>query len=281
MLDRILLSINKLPAFPATVQRVSELLKNEDYSVNEIVAVIKFDQAVTANILKISNSAYFGVRHKIKTIHDAVVYLGQQHLVRAIQTASISKFFTNKAYGDKASELWEHSVAVAIMSQIMSRQLYQHENSVLYTAALLHDVGKLVMGEYVQDASRKIFELVNNHAYSFLEAEEEIVGINHADLGGRIAEYWNFPAEIRDAIALHHRPNLIDPEGNPLISLIYLSDQFCLTMGIDGGMDGLAHRGFSEVTTKFQLREGDIEKCMLQLLEQLKQANELLGIVDK
>ncbi|HAJ27340.1 MAG TPA: hypothetical protein DCG53_08895, partial [Syntrophus sp. (in: bacteria)] len=242
MLDRILRSINKLPAFPATVQRVTELLKNEDYSVNEIVAVIKFDQAVTANVLKISNSAYFGVRQKIKTIHDAVVYLGQQHLIRAIQTASISKFFTNKGYGDKVSELWEHSVAVALMSQILSRQMCKQENSVLYTAALLHDVGKLVMGEYVQDASKKIFELVNNHAYSFLEAEEEIVGINHADLGGRIAEYWNFPAEIRDAIALHHRPNLIDLEGNPLVSLIYLSDQFSLTMGIDGGMDGLAHR---------------------------------------
>jgi putative nucleotidyltransferase with HDIG domain len=281
MLDKILLSINKLPAFPATVQRVIELLKNEDYSVNEIAAVIKYDQAVTANILKISNSAYFGARQKIKTINDAVIYLGQQHLVRAIQTASISKFFTNRGYGAKASELWEHSVAVALMSQILSHQLYQQENPTLYTAALLHDIGKLVMGEYVQDASMKIFELVNNHAYSFLEAEEEIMGINHAELGGRIAEYWNFPTEIRDAIALHHRPNSIDLEGSVLASLVYLSDQLCLTMGIDGGMDGLAHRGFSDVTKKYQLREADIEKCMLLLLEQLKQANELLGIVDK
>ncbi|MEI7638643.1 MAG: HDOD domain-containing protein [Syntrophus sp. (in: bacteria)] len=281
MLEKILRSINKLPAFPATVQRVAELLRNEDYSVNEIVAVIKFDQAITANILKISNSAYFGVRQKIKTIHDAVVYLGQQHLIRAIQTASISKFFTKKGYGDKASELWEHSVAVALMSQILSRQLHQKENPVLYTAALLHDVGKLVLGEYVQDASKKIFELVNHHGYSFLEAEEEIVGINHADLGGRIAEYWNFPAEIRDAIALHHRPNFVDLEENVIPSLVFLADQFCLTMGIDGGMDGLAHRGFSEVTKKFQLRESDVEKNMLLLLDQLKQANELLRIVDK
>jgi putative nucleotidyltransferase with HDIG domain len=281
MLDKILLSIKKLPAFPATVQRVTELLKNEDYSVNDIVAVIKFDQAVTANILKISNSTYFGVRQKIKTIHDAVVYLGQQHLIRAIQTASISKFFTNKGYGDKASELWEHSVAVALMSQILSRQFYNQDNSVLYTAALLHDVGKLVMGEYVQDAAKKIFELVNNKSYSFLEAEEEVVGINHADLGGRIAEYWNFPSEIRDAIALHHHPDQINFEKKELPSLIYLSDQFCLTMGIDGGMDGLAHRGFSEVTKRYNLREADIEKNMLLLLDKLKEANELLGIVDK
>ena len=78
MIEKILLSIKQLPAFPTIVHRVSELLKNDDYDVNEVVNVIKYDQAITANILKISNSAYFGVRQKIKSIHDAVIYLGQR-----------------------------------------------------------------------------------------------------------------------------------------------------------------------------------------------------------
>lgn len=85
IIDGILKSIDTIPAFPATIQKVIELLRDEDYAVNDLVNVIKYDQAVTANILKISNSAYFGVRQKIKTIPDAVIYLGQQQLVRAMK----------------------------------------------------------------------------------------------------------------------------------------------------------------------------------------------------
>jgi putative nucleotidyltransferase with HDIG domain len=186
IIDGILKSIDTIPAFPATIQKVIELLRDEDYAVNDLVNVIKYDQAVTANILKISNSAYFGVRQKIKTIPDAVIYLGQQQLVRAVQTAGISRFFrkAGKGYAIKSKDLWEHSVAVALMSQILSRKIHGREDPVLYTAALLHDVGKIIMGEYVHDCFEQIIGRVNLLNCSFLEAEEAVIGINHAELGG-------------------------------------------------------------------------------------------------
>jgi putative nucleotidyltransferase with HDIG domain len=282
MIDKILMSIKKLPAFPMTIQRVIELLKDDDYAVNDVANVIKYDQAIAANILKISNSAYFGARQKIKTIPDAVVHLGQKQLIRAVQTAGVSRYFSKdrKGYGTKSKDLWEHTVAVAVMSQILSKQFFKKEDSVLYTAALVHDIGKLVMGEFVEESSEKIFRLVTEQGYSFLEAEEEIIGINHAELGGRIADFWNFPTEIRNAIAYHHRPDLIEQEdANSLPSLVYLADQFCLMMGIDGGMDGLAHRGVSDVIKKFHLREVDLEKGLVLLHEELAQANDLMQIV--
>ncbi len=282
MIEKILHSIKKLPAFPMTIQRVIELLRNDDYSVNDVANVIKYDQAIAANILKISNSAYFGARQRIKTIPDAVVYLGQKQLIRAVQTAGVSRFFTKEAkgYGTKSKELWEHSVAVALMSQILSRKLFNREDGVLYTAALVHDIGKLVMGVYVQESSEKILHLVSEQGFSFLEAEEKIIGINHAELGGKIADYWNFPPEIRNAIAFHHRPDLLEDEDEDhMPSLVYLADQFCLMMGIDGGMDGLAHRGVSDVLKKFRLREVDLEKGLVLLLEELKKANDLMQIV--
>jgi HD-like signal output (HDOD) protein len=92
IVDRILKSINTIPAFPATGNKVAQLLNKPDYSVVEVAGVIKFDPSITANILKMANSAYFGPRHKISNIHDAVIYLGQQNLLRAIQTAGISKY---------------------------------------------------------------------------------------------------------------------------------------------------------------------------------------------
>jgi putative nucleotidyltransferase with HDIG domain len=280
IIDSILKSVNMIPAFPAAVQRVAELLNDADYEVAGVVNVIKHDQAIAANILKISNSAYFGARQKIKTIHDAVVYLGQKQLIRAVQTAGISKIYQKggKGYATQAKDFWEHAVAVALMSQILCRKIQGREDPILYTAALLHDVGKVIMGEYVQEYFQKIIGRVNERKCSFLEAEEEIIGINHANLGGRIAEHWNFPAEIRNAIAYHHRPDLLAEEGNTLASLVYLSDQACLMMGLTGGIDALAYTGLEEVMRHFDLRMADLEKSLIELLEELERARDLIHI---
>ena len=281
MIDSILKSIEKIPAFPATIQKVIALLRDEDYAVNDVVNVIKLDQAVTANILKISNSAYFGARQKIRTIQDAVIYLGQQQLVRAVQTAGISKYFQKgaKGYVKQSKELWEHSVAVALMSQILSRKLMSREDPVLYTAALLHDVGKIIMGEYVHESYGQISNRVTDLRCSFLEAEEETLGINQAELGGRIADRWNFPAEIRDAIAFHHRPDLLHAVSSDKAWLVYLSDQACLMYGVDGGVDALAYQGLEDVMRYFNMRAIDLEKSLITLHDELAVAKDFIDIM--
>jgi putative nucleotidyltransferase with HDIG domain len=280
IIDSILKSVDMIPAFPASIQKVAELLNDEDYAVADVVNVIKHDQAIAANILKISNSAYFSARQKIKTIHDAVVFLGQQQLIRAVQTAGILKIFQKggKGYASQAKDFWEHAVAVALMSQILCKKIQGREDPVLYTAALLHDVGKVIMGEYVQEYFQKIIGRVQERKCSFLEAEEEFIGINHANLGGRIAEHWNFPPEIRDAIAYHHRPDLLEEEGNCNASLVYLSDQACLMMGLTGGVDALAYTGLENIMRHFDLRMIDLEKSFIALLDELERAKELMHI---
>jgi len=278
MIDRILKSIEKLPAFPATIQKVTDLLHNEDYAVADLVNVIRYDQAIAANILKISNSAYFGVRQKIKTIQDAVVYLGQQQLIRAVQMAGVTRFYKkgSKGYQAQSSDLWEHSVAVALMSQILSRLIRKNEDPALYTAALLHDIGKIIMGEYVYDSFEQIISRVRQGQCSFLEAEEEILGINHAQVGGKVAAHWNFPAEIRDAIAYHHRPDLLTDADKTNAWFVYLSDQACLMYGIDGGVDGLAYKGLEEGMRFFDLRAVDLERCFITLHDELETAKDVI-----
>ncbi len=280
-INRILKSIDAIPAFPATGNKVAQLLGRVDYSVLEVANVIKYDPSITANILKMANSAYFGSQHKISTINDAVMYLGQKNLLRAIQTAGVSKYYKKgvSGYYDKASDLWEHSVAVALMSQILSKKITGEENTTLYTAALLHDVGKIIMGEFVRDEMRKITYLVAEHHMSFLEAEEMVLGINHADLGGKIAEHWNFPIEIRDAVAFHHRPDLLEKTDKIMPWIVYMADEACLMLGIGSAVEGLAQRAVGELLKKFNLRMRDLEQSMLLLSDDLKSARELLSIV--
>jgi len=279
--DRILKSISTLPAFPATGNKVAQLLRKPDYSVAEIANVIKLDPSITANILKMANSVYFGTRQKISTINDAVVHLGQKNLLRAIQTAGVSKYYKKGAggYYDKATDLWEHSVAVALMSQIISKKITGEEDTTLYTAALLHDVGKIIMGEFVRDSLAKISALVSTQRVSFVEAEQFVIGINHAELGGKIAAYWNFPVEIREAISFHHRPDLLEKEEKMMPWIVYMADQACLMLGLGGGIDGLSYRAVDQVLKKFNLRMKDLEMSMVLLTDDLNRARELINIV--
>jgi putative nucleotidyltransferase with HDIG domain len=278
--DEILKSIKNIPAFPAVALKVMTLIDDPDFSLMDVVDVIKYDQAVTANILRICNSAYFGLRYKVETVRDAVMRLGQQNVVRAVQVAGVSKFYKNaKGYGLEADKLWEHSVGVALMSQILSRRIFHCEDARLYTTALLHDIGKVVMGEFVDKSFQNIYNLVSNKGISFLEAEEEVLGINHAELGGKIASHWNFPEDMRDAIVYHHRPDLMPDGGSNSAWLVYLADQACIMMGIGLGSDGLAYKGLSEVIVRFKLRQRDFEECIMMMLGDLESAKELLGIV--
>jgi putative nucleotidyltransferase with HDIG domain len=281
MIERILRSIQHVPAFPMTIQKVMELLRDEDYSVQEVSQVIKFDQAITANILRMCNSAYFGVRSRIGTLNEAIVYLGKENVIRAVQTSGVSRFFRKAAEGyvSRANDLWSHSVSVALMSQILFKRIYQQEQPVLYTAALLHDVGKVILGEYVHKSFDKIMDLVGREGCSFLEAEEKLFGINHAIIGGKIAEQWNFPEEISTAIRFHHQPDLLEDHKAIFPWLINLADQIGSMMGVGGGQDGLAYRAVSEVAQRFQLRDKDIEACMVQLFEDMGKARELIAIV--
>lgn len=281
VIQRILKSIETIPAFPATGNKVAQLLNKADYSVLEVVNVIKFDPSITANILKMANSSYFGSQHKISTINDAVMYLGQKNLLRAIQTAGISKYYKKGASGyfDKATDLWEHSVAVALMSQILSRKITGEEDTTLYTAALLHDVGKIIMGEFVREEMQRISMLVEYRKMSFLEAEEEVLGINHADLGGRIAQHWNFPIEIRDAVAFHHRPDLLEKSDKIMPWIVYMADEACLMMGIGSSVEGLAQRAVGELLKKFNLRMRDLETSMVLLSDDLNSARELVNVI--
>ena len=278
--DNILKSINNLPAFPATVHRVSAVVKDPDFSIADLVNVIKYDQSITANILRICNSPYFGIRYNISSLREAVIYLGHKNILNAVYVAGTSKFYKKvKGYYQGATRLWEHSVGVALMSQILAKRLYNREMPDVFTAGLLHDIGKVVLGEFVHESFQEIMDLVSNHGYSFLEAEEEVIGINHAELGGEMASLWNFPKKIKDAITYHHRPDLMKEGDDTIPWLVYLADQACMMMGIGGGVDGLAYRGLKGVIDRFGLRQRDFEESIVLLLRDLDQARGLLDLV--
>jgi putative nucleotidyltransferase with HDIG domain len=255
------------------------LAGNPDSSLTELAAVIRLDQAITANILRICNSAYFGLRRPVDNVSDAIMHMGKKNVLRAVVAAGLSRYFrTTKGYDVKGGDLWEHAVAVALMSQICAARISRPDDPRLFTAGVLHDIGKMVMGEFVQEAWQKIQELTERQKYSFLEAEQEVLGVNHAELGGEIALIWKFPDEILKAIAFHHRPDLL-ADGDAVPWIVYLSNQVCHVMGIGVGTDALAYRAVGDVAGRFQLKQRDLEDMMAHLHKSLQDARELVSIV--
>ncbi len=280
--NKILRSLNRLPAFPATVHKVTSIISNPDSSLSELVEVIRLDQAITANILRMCNSAYFGLRHNVDNVHDAVMYLGKQNVVRAVMAAGTSRFFKDEpGYEAEAKDLWEHAVGTALMSQILAKKILKRDDPQLFTAALLHDIGKIILGEFVSEKYLEMKNIMSLRSCSFLEAEEDVLGMNHAGLGGVIATSWHFPLDIQPAIAHHHRPDRHPETANPMPWLIHLADQACLMMGIGSRADGLSYYGLQDALNRFGFSHKDFEEAMGLLFAELDGARELIGIVQQ
>lgn len=282
-LEHIVKSIDQLPPFPEAVLRVLEIAEDPDASAGDIVALIQYDPATTANCLKLCNSSYFGLREKVTSIQHAVVLLGTDTLVKLViaDCCRLSAFARGQqGYGLRPGELWRHSLASAMISQVLARRLAYDDFHGLYTAALLHDIGKLVIDHFIADNFDAMFRLMQDKGYGMVEAEKAYFGIDHAEVGGFIAEAWRFPSSLVRGIRTHH---LLSAEssakdGGALIALSNLvSHLFCddqalnrrshMTCGIDG-----------KILKAFGLSPEDLDDIGNEALSELNRAGELLNV---
>ncbi len=282
IIESILQSATRLPPFPAVIQRVLQLIEDPKSSARNIVEVIQYDQALTANILRVCNSAYFGARRPLYSVQDALVRIGFQQLLEIVLSYGSAFLFSRACRGYDLAEgdLWRHSVACALVSQNLAQKHQREKSSVCFTAALLHDVGKVVLNEYVGTHWTAIHNLVQKEGLSFLEAEREILGIDHAEMGGRISEQWQFPSALVAGIRYHHSPQAASADLG-LVSFVYLGDVVAMMTGIGGGADGLAYHGHAEIMKNLGLSKHDVERMVSELQEQLRKVEILLNIVPK
>jgi putative nucleotidyltransferase with HDIG domain len=279
LVEDILQSVTELPPFPVVIQRALELAEDPRSSAKDVVEVIQYDQAITANVLKVCNSAFLGLRRTVRSLRDALVLIGFNQLLEIILSQESARLFQGPCHGYELQQgqLWQHSVASALLSRFISQRLGREENPAYFTAALLHDVGKTLLSRFVKDYFGEIKERVRDRNLSFVEAEKEVLGMDHAELGGRITEQWGFPRNIVSAVRYHHLPLEPDEDGEP-IRMVYLCDLVAVMTGIGGGADGLAYRAHDGVMKHYQLTEKDIERWMLQLNDRFKWVKEILKV---
>lgn len=277
--EKILNSISDLPPFPVVIQRALQLIDDPKTSAQDVVDVIQYDQSITANVLKLCNSAYFGLRRKVHSLREALVMIGFNPLMEIIMSRESVSLFSGscKGYDLEQGDLWRHSVACALLSRIIAKRINREANPTHFTAALLHDIGKMILSRFVSDSFKEIQCLTKEGRLSFIEAEREVLGMDHAQLGGKIVAQWKFPEIIISAVRYHHTP-LSATENQEIVQLIYLCDLVSMLTGLGGGADGLSYHACEEVMKRFQLEEEDIERFIVQLGTNFHLVKEMLNI---
>ncbi len=267
-LERIVDRVDELPSLPHVVVRVMELTEDPDSTAFDINEVISQDQNITAQVLRMANSLYYGYSRRIATVTDAVIMIGYNAVRSLVLAASVSKILNKELDGYVMAEgqLWFHSQCAAVFARLLAKKSRFRSIELAYTATLLHDIGKLVLNSYVNEAYQEVITAVNEDKITFNEAEKSILGFSHAEVGGKVAEKWNLPAELVEAISFHHDP--LRAELNPrLTSIVHVSDAVTLQMGLGLGVDGLFYPLSKEAIELLEITEDDLEELMAEVVD--------------
>ena len=278
-LDKIIGKIERLRPVSSISSKIIEITSNPDSSMSELLGIITYDQAITANLLKICNSTYFGLKKQKTSIKHAIAYLGINKIINLVLIEATADNFKKAQIGYDLNEgdLWRYSVASSLIAQDLAEQKRHPNIPLIFTSALLKDIGKVILHTYVKDSFEDITNMVKNKHLSFIEAEKEIIGIDHAELGAQVAQKWNFSPTMVKIIKNHHNPYR-SSHDDISASIVYLADSICMMMGICIGSDGLAYRHYQEVMDLLHFTYVDVQKTIANSFARLKDVETLVNI---
>lgn len=223
--EKILEDVGILPTFPESILRLRRLCESPDTTVESISEAISHDPSIAADVIRLSNSAAFVPGRRIRTINEAVVIIGMNNIF-ALLTAAAARSIIDRRYR-RFEQVWEHCNRTAFYARNIAFDS-GHSDLVdgVFIAALLHDIGKIVLLSTNIDLVNQIAGMVSNRKIrSTTIIEELFIGISHSTIGSLIAERWNFPDDLIEAIRYHHAP--LDPEvqNRDLVMIVYLANQ--------------------------------------------------------
>jgi HD-like signal output (HDOD) protein len=240
--EKLLTGVKRLDPLPITVQRLIVALNREDLSTAEVIQIVEYDAAVAANILRSANSAAYGGRFQIDRVRDAVVRLGTTTLLNLV----LGEYFRSmKAaaplYELSEDDLWLHGAAASLAVKAIIKETRPSKvPEAAGIAALVHDIGKLIMVRYLDVSVAKVLGTCEEKKLSFVEAERLLIGCDHAEIGGAMAKRWGFPDAITNSIEMHHQYPAEKP--TPMLDAVMLANLAAKSIGVGLGAAALNMR---------------------------------------
>lgn len=274
--EEILFRLREIPAMPAAAVRAIRVLQDPDADATDIMKALRHDAGLTANVLRLANSAYFGSPRSVGSIREAAVRLGTRRILSVVVASAAAPVVCRpvRGYDLPPEGLWEHSVSVAAGAEALAEVLRMPVPAATFTAGLLHDIGKVVMGNFVAVEAEAISGLARREDLAFDEAERGVLGIDHAEVGAAVLELWDLPEEVLLAVRWHHRPEAAG-SGHGILDLVHAADALSVAEGLGGGRDGLRYRPSAEVAARLGLTTRIEEQAACRVLAALADLRDL------
>lgn len=221
--------IKELSTLPGVILKILEVMNNPVSDARDVEREIMEDPVITAKVLRVANSPFYGTDRDISTISQAVVLMGFAEVQNIALSVSIFSRFAEPTRMFDRREFWEHCFATAIAAEALQRRVSAQTNEG-FVAGLLHDIGRIVLDQYFPDEFREIATLAEAQKISLLEAERKILGVTHGDVGYWVTEQWNLPTILTDSILFHHSP-FSCRESYVLTSIVHVADVISKAFG--------------------------------------------------
>jgi putative nucleotidyltransferase with HDIG domain len=268
-LDQYLDQVKALPPAPAILSELLRVLQQPDADMSQVVDLVAYDPSLTAAVLKLCNSAYFASDCPAENLYEAISRIGFYEVYRLVAAIIGSRTLSpsQPGYGLKAGELWKHAVTTAVATQQLADHLGEETNSA-FTAALLHDLGKIILAQAMETHSAQVLQTLAS-GRSFFEAEQAVLGMEHAAMGGRLLTRWHFPDKLIRAVSCHHDPGKA-PSDQRLAALVHLGDVLAHYIGEAYGTQPFAFHGRPEALEILGLHATDLEQHVVYTVEGLE-----------
>jgi putative nucleotidyltransferase with HDIG domain len=264
-LAELIAGTTELSSLPTTTMQMMKLLDDETVEASRVLDVIEKDPSLTANLLKLANSAFYGLRRQVGSAREALILLGNQTIVTLAFATSMGDVLRGPlaAYRLDRNALWHHALGTALgATHLASLSGCQETRERAFTAGLVHDIGKLLLNRPLKE---KLDQLPPDCDFScLLEAETQILGFNHAMAGARLAEAWNFPSYLVGVIENHHGTPDDSQEGN-LIRAVSAANLLTCHLGWGGGTGAITEENFWDEVTCFGYEEVVLRELMAKL----------------
>lgn len=270
---RILNKIKEIKSFPQFVVETMRKLNDPDSSAQDVASSLSRDEGLVIRTLKLANSAAYGISRDISSVTEAIALLGYKNISNIVLSASVYSVMDKSlsGYALDRGALWRHSLTVAYAARYISQKTRKGLPEEAYLGGLLHDIGKVVLNDYVRFGYGIIVKLVEERQIPFLEAEVQVLGFDHAAVGAMLIEKWGLPEPYKFAVAHHHSPNeLKEDRYQDLVDLVHVANAMCLMLGVGVGADGLQSYLYPEALER--LGVDDFELLMSDLVDFVAQA---------
>lgn len=263
-------ALKSVPTMPGTFEKISRLIDSSKTAATDIADVISSDQALSAKVLRLVNSAFYGFPGRISNVTHALIILGFDVVKGLVLSTSVFDMMLAKGlFG-----LWEHSLGCAITAGAIARKIEHPDPEEASVAALLHDLGKVIIRIEVPEKASLIEEAIEKKEISVYEAEEDILEFNHAMVGKWLSQKWNLPPALADPIAYHHAPGLARSAPTQT-AIVHLADILVRARGFGSGGDSLVPQIDAKAWGALHISDPLLEEIINEMDDKLEDTEDM------